>query len=73
MFDGRFRSQAEQHLRPIGANIQRTGVRADHLTVLGVAMAAASAVSLGPGPLKALVIYAPPLERSTAAEPFKPA
>lgn len=29
--------------------------------------------SLGPGPLKALVIYSPPLERSTAAQPFKPA
>jgi len=29
--------------------------------------------SLGPGPLKALVIYAPPLERSTAPQPFKPA
>ena len=26
--------------------------------------------SLGPGPLKALVIYAPPLERSTAAQPL---
>ena len=29
--------------------------------------------SLGPGPLRALVIYAPPLERSAAAQPFKPA
>lgn len=29
--------------------------------------------SLGPGPLKVLVIYAPPLERSAAAQPFKPA
>ncbi|MFQ5520424.1 MAG: cupin domain-containing protein [Candidatus Methylomirabilia bacterium] len=29
--------------------------------------------SLGPGALKALVIYAPPLERSGTAEPFKPA
>ncbi len=29
--------------------------------------------SLGPGPLRALVIYAPPLERSTAAQPFRPA
>ncbi len=29
--------------------------------------------SLGPEPLRALVIYAPPLERSTAAQPFKPA
>lgn len=29
--------------------------------------------SLGPGPLRVLVIYAPPLERSSAAEPFRPA
>lgn len=29
--------------------------------------------SLGPGPLRALVIYSPPLERSAAAQPFKPA
>jgi mannose-6-phosphate isomerase-like protein (cupin superfamily) len=29
--------------------------------------------SLGPAPLRALVIYAPPLERSTAAQPFRPA
>jgi mannose-6-phosphate isomerase-like protein (cupin superfamily) len=29
--------------------------------------------SIGPAPLRALVIYAPPLERSTAAQPFRPA
>jgi quercetin dioxygenase-like cupin family protein len=29
--------------------------------------------SIGPGPLRALVIYAPPLERSAAAQPFRPA
>jgi quercetin dioxygenase-like cupin family protein len=29
--------------------------------------------SLGPGPLRVLVIYAPPLERSTSPTPFAPA
>ena len=32
MFDKNFRSQAEQQLRPIGANINRPGLSADHLT-----------------------------------------
>jgi CDP-diacylglycerol--glycerol-3-phosphate 3-phosphatidyltransferase len=46
MFDGRWRSSFEKGLRPIGANLHRTGIRADHLTTLGVAMAAAASISI---------------------------
>ena len=36
MFDGRWRSSFEQGLKPVGANIRRTGITADHLTATGV-------------------------------------
>jgi CDP-diacylglycerol--glycerol-3-phosphate 3-phosphatidyltransferase len=49
MFDGRWRSSFEEGLRPIGANLHRTGMRADHLTMLGVAMAAAASLSIANG------------------------
>jgi CDP-diacylglycerol--glycerol-3-phosphate 3-phosphatidyltransferase len=52
MFDGRWRSSFEKGLRPIGTNLHRSGVRADHLTVLGVAMAGAAAVSIANGFLR---------------------
>ena len=53
MFDGRFRTQAEARLRPIGANLRKTGITADHLTGLGVLMAAGAAVAIGNGALRA--------------------
>ncbi len=53
MFDGRFRSQAERGLRPIGANLRRTGISADHLTVVGIVMAVGAAVAIGNGALRA--------------------
>ena len=45
MFDGQFRSQAETQLRPIGTTLRKAGITADHLTILGVIMAAAASVS----------------------------
>lgn len=56
MFDGRFRAEAERTLKPVGAQIKRTGIRADHLTLLGIAMAAAAAVAIGAGALRAGLI-----------------
>ncbi|MCU1369720.1 MAG: phosphatidylinositol synthase [Ilumatobacteraceae bacterium] len=53
MFDGRFRAEAERTLKPVGAQIKRTGIRADHLTMLGIAMAAAAAIAIGAGALRA--------------------
>ena len=38
MFDGRFRTNIEQGLKPVGANLRKTGITADHLTVLGILM-----------------------------------
>ncbi|MBS1849201.1 MAG: CDP-alcohol phosphatidyltransferase family protein [Actinobacteria bacterium] len=52
MFDGRFRARAEVRLRPIGNNLQRTGIRADHLTAFGVLMAVAGAIAIGAGALR---------------------
>lgn len=51
MLDGQFRGHVEKRLRPIGANIRRSGVTADHLTAVGVVMALATAVAIGFGQL----------------------
>lgn len=53
MFDGRWRSSFEQGLKPIGANIRRTGITADHLTASGMLLAAGAAVAIGNGALRA--------------------
>lgn len=52
MFDGQFRSQAEVQLRPIGTSLKKTGIKADHLTILGVVMAVATAVAVANGALR---------------------
>ena len=52
MFDGRWRTSVEKGLRPVGANIRRTGVTADHLTGAGLVMAVAAAVAIGNGALR---------------------
>jgi CDP-diacylglycerol---glycerol-3-phosphate 3-phosphatidyltransferase len=49
MFDKRLRPDVEQRLRPVGANLRRAGLTADHLTLLGVVMACAAAVAIGAG------------------------
>ncbi len=53
MFDGRFRTNIEQAIKPVGANLRKTGISADHLTVLGILMATAAAVTIGAGYLRA--------------------
>ena len=52
MFDGHFRANAERKLKPVGQQLRRTGITADHLTVLGVAMALGAAVAIGNGALR---------------------
>jgi CDP-diacylglycerol--glycerol-3-phosphate 3-phosphatidyltransferase len=49
VFDNRLRPTVEQRLRPVGANIRRAGLTADHLTLIGVVMAfaASGAIALG--------------------------
>ncbi len=36
MFDGRWRTSIERGLQPVGANLRRTGITADHLTAIGL-------------------------------------
>lgn len=52
MFDGHFRADAERTLKPVGQQLKRTGISADHLTVLGVVMAMGAAVAIGNGALR---------------------
>lgn len=49
MLDGRWRTSFEAGLRPVGLSLRRHGISADHMTLLGVLMAVASAVSIGLG------------------------
>lgn len=59
MFDGRWRSSVERGLKPVGSGLRRTGLQADHLTALGLIMAAVCAVAIGSGRLGAgLVLLA---------------
>jgi CDP-diacylglycerol--glycerol-3-phosphate 3-phosphatidyltransferase len=53
MFDGHWRTNIEKGLKPVGANIRRTGITADHLTATGVVLAGAAAVAIGNGALRA--------------------
>lgn len=53
MFDGRWRTSFEAGLKPVGANIRRTGITADHLTATGVVLAGGAAIAIGNGALRA--------------------
>lgn len=53
MFDKQFRSEAEKALKPIGANLKRTGIKADHLTAIGLLMGIGAGVAIGNGALRA--------------------
>lgn len=52
MFDGRFRTSVETGLKPVGANLRRAGIKADHLTAFGVVMSGAAAVAIANGALR---------------------
>jgi CDP-diacylglycerol--glycerol-3-phosphate 3-phosphatidyltransferase len=52
MFDGRFRTNFEVGFKPIGQKLHQAGIRADHLTLAGVALAGAAAVAIGLGALR---------------------
>ncbi|MCD9622615.1 CDP-alcohol phosphatidyltransferase family protein [Rhabdothermincola salaria] len=51
MLDGHWRTSIEKGLRPVGRNLRRTGISADHLTALGMVMAAGAAVAIATGNL----------------------
>lgn len=52
MFDGRFRAPIERAVKPVGSAIRRTGMTADHLTILGIVFAVAAAVAIARGALQ---------------------
>ena len=56
MIDERLRGDVERRLRPVGARAGKARVKADHLTLLGLVMAAATAVATGIGALNAAVL-----------------
>lgn len=49
MFDGNFRPEVEAKLRPVGHQLKKSGIRADHLTIAGLVMAVAASVALALG------------------------
>jgi len=51
VFDGRFRSAVEEGVAPVGTSLGSRRLKADHLTALGLVLAAASAVLVGSGHL----------------------
>jgi CDP-diacylglycerol---glycerol-3-phosphate 3-phosphatidyltransferase len=53
MFDGRWRTSFEEGLKPVGDNLRRTGITADHLTALGVVLAGAASIAIANGALRA--------------------
>jgi CDP-diacylglycerol---glycerol-3-phosphate 3-phosphatidyltransferase len=57
MFDQHLRSRVEPKLAPVGHNLRRTGLTADHLTAFGILMAAAAAVAIGAGALRLGVLF----------------
>src|SRR3954464_14791512 len=52
MFDKRLRPSVEKSLRPVGANLKRTGITADHLTLLGIVMAVGAPLAIANGALQ---------------------
>jgi CDP-diacylglycerol--glycerol-3-phosphate 3-phosphatidyltransferase len=51
LFDGNFRKGVETGVKPVGSALQRIGVKADHLTGLGLILAAGCAVAVATGRL----------------------
>lgn len=47
MLDGRFRATVDKTVKPIGQNIKRTGLTADHFTIMGLVLSACAAVAIG--------------------------
>jgi CDP-diacylglycerol---glycerol-3-phosphate 3-phosphatidyltransferase len=49
MFDGYLRAVTDKGVEPVGRGLARIGVTPDHLTILGLVMAVATAVAIGSG------------------------
>ena len=49
MFDGMFRAPIDRAVKPIGNVLRKTGLSPDHLTIVGLVIAAGAAVAIGFG------------------------
>jgi CDP-diacylglycerol--glycerol-3-phosphate 3-phosphatidyltransferase len=56
VLDGRWRTEIERGLKPIGANLRKLGLTADLLTAIGLVMAGAASVAIANGALRAGVL-----------------
>ena len=56
MIDERLRGNVERRLRPVGARAGKARLKADHITLLGLVMAVATAVAIGAGALRGAVL-----------------
>jgi len=52
VLDGRWKTDIERRLKPVGANLKKAGLRADHLTAIGLLMAVAASVAIANGALR---------------------
>ena len=52
MLDGNWRTVVDRGLTPIGQSLQRTGISADVVTVIGIVMASGASVAIGMGNLR---------------------
>ncbi len=52
MFDGNWRTAVDRGLTPIGQSLRRTGVSADVITIIGIAMATVASITIGAGYLR---------------------
>ena len=56
MLDGRWKADIERRLKPVGDNLKAAGLRADHLTAIGLLMAVAASFAIANGALRAGVV-----------------
>jgi len=56
VLDGRWKTDIERRLKPVGANLRKAGLQADHLTALGLLMAVAASIAIANGALRAGVV-----------------
>jgi CDP-diacylglycerol--glycerol-3-phosphate 3-phosphatidyltransferase len=56
VLDGRWKTDIERRLKPVGAGLMKAGLRADHLTATGLLMAVATSFSIANGELRLAVL-----------------
>src|SRR6478735_477954 len=57
MLDGQFRKQIDAWVKPVGMSVKRAGISADAITVVGLVMSVACAVSIAAGALHVGLVF----------------